>query len=476
MDNGLPAKLAAFTGKGYVIAPAGYGKTHLIAMAVKASSKRQLILTHTYAGVHAIKAKMRTLGVSSSLYQIDTLASWSLRLCLCFPQTSKWNKEYPDTKDWVKLYDATTSMFPRPFVKRLIQSSYAGLYVDEYQDCSSHQHKLIDELACLLPCRLLGDPMQAIFDFAEPPVDWVKEVYPHYKLLGELDKPWRWHTAGAIELGNWLDIARTHLHAGDQIPISGALPKGVTRVSVDLADFKNNKRLYVFYPFLENDESVIAIYSGDQKSKNKTHQLAKDLGGKFSSIEEVEGKALFSFIHKLEGTKNASQKLLLVLEFTKKCLSHVGGILSAATKRGEEAKVTKATKYPEVLDSANRYLQDPSSSNLSSLMKAIQENPETLLCRRDLLNRLMIVLRTHQENSETSLLESAQQYQRHFRHSGRPVRHNKLIGTTLLVKGLEYDHAIIIGADSMSPKELYVALTRGAKSITIVSMLNAIPA
>ena len=54
MDEDLPKKLAEFNGRGYVIAPAGYGKTHLIALAVKASPHRQLILTHTYAGANAI--------------------------------------------------------------------------------------------------------------------------------------------------------------------------------------------------------------------------------------------------------------------------------------------------------------------------------------------------------------------------------------------------------------------------------------
>lgn len=88
MDNDLPRKLAEFDGKGYVIAPAGYGKTHLIAMAVKASSTRQLILTHTYAGVNAIKKKMQTLAVPESRFQIETIASWALRICLYFPKSS----------------------------------------------------------------------------------------------------------------------------------------------------------------------------------------------------------------------------------------------------------------------------------------------------------------------------------------------------------------------------------------------------
>ena len=41
--------------------------------------------------------------------------------------------------------------------------------------------------------------------------------------------------------------------------------------------------------------------------------------------------------------------------------------------------------------------------------------------------------------------------------------------TTLLVKGLEFDHAIVLDAGSLARKELYVALTRGAKSLTVIS-------
>lgn len=476
MNEKLPKILSDFNGKGYVIAPAGYGKTHLIAMAVKASSTRQLILTHTYAGVNALKKKMQAEGVPASNFQIDTIASWALRICLYFPKTSNWKAECPNGNEWNNLYEACTVLLERPFVQRLVKSSYSGIYVDEYQDCSNLQHTLVEALTKLLPCRLLGDPMQAIFDFADNSVDWESQIFPNYQLLGELKIPWRWNLAGAPELGNWLDDARKRLSAGQQLSLAGPLPKGVKRQVVDLTDFTNPKRLNFFYKFLENKEAVIAIHSGDQQSKNKTHNLAKFLGGKFSSIEEVEAKTLFSFIKKIEAAKTASAKLCETIEFAKKCCTAVDKILSAPTRRGDYAEVTKATKYPELLKIANNYLKNASSLNLEKFLTAIKENPDTSTYRRDLLNRFIKVLRTHHENQELSLLESAQRYQREFRHSGRPIRHNKLIGTTLLVKGLEYSHAIILEAESMSPKELYVALTRGAKSITIVTTKNNIPA
>lgn len=475
MDDDLPTRLAGFRGKGYVIAPAGYGKTHLIATAVKASPNRQLILTHTYAGVNSIKAKMHALLVPASKYNIDTIASWALRLCLAYPASSRWKSPYPQNQEWTALYGACTTLLARPFVQRLVQCSYSGLYVDEYQDCSNQQHTLVSALAALLPCRLLGDPMQAIFDFSDQPVDWERQIYPEYELLGKLTTPHRWQLAGAPDLAGWLDKAGQELRAGRKVSLAGPLPKEVHHANVDLTDFSNPRRLNLFYSFLETDDSVIAIHSGDKKSKNKCHKLAQALGGKFSSIEEVEAKDLFGFIKKLGAARTAADRLLLVIDFAKKCCNGVGDVLSSATKRGDHAKATKATKYPELLVAANQYLVEASSSNLAAFFVALQRNPQTSTYRRDLLNRFMRVLRVHEDNPMLSLTECAHRYQQDFRHSGRPIRHNKLIGTTLLVKGLEYHHAIILEAESMSPKELYVALTRGAKTITIVSLASVLP-
>jgi DNA helicase-2/ATP-dependent DNA helicase PcrA len=70
---------------------------------------------------------------------------------------------------------------------------------------------------------------------------------------------------------------------------------------------------------------------------------------------------------------------------------------------------------------------------------------------------------------ELSLSEAAEMYHSEFRYKGRPVGHRKIIGTILLVKGLEFDHAIVLNAASLSKKELYVAITRGARSLKIVS-------
>lgn len=478
MSEELALKLNDFTTKGYVIAPAGYGKTHLIAMAVKAATKRQLILTHTFAGVNSLKTKMNALGVPASKYQIDTIASWSLRLCLAYPKTSGWKAEHPTGKQWSKLYQCCSELLGKQFIHRVVAATYAGVYVDEYQDCSDLQHALVCSLAEFMACRILGDPMQAIFDFGGDngsPVDWVASVYPTFICLGQLETPWRWKTTGDPTLGAWLKEAREKLEQGQKIDVSNGLPACVKRVYTT-PEYLAPKQYSSLMNLLGHQESVIALHGGDQQSKNKTHLLARTVGGRFSSIEEVEGKDLHSFIKKLVAAKTPQQGFLLALDFSKKCFTGVARTLTAGTQKGEVAKQSKATKYPPILFAANSYLASPTSAHLKAFFLALKANPETSAYRRDLLYRFLNVLKIHIDGGGATLTDAANLYQRDMRHTGRPINHRKLIGTTLLVKGLEYDHAVILDADALDAKDLYVAMTRGSKSLTIIGSKHYLPA
>ena len=106
---------------------------------------------------------------------------------------------------------------------------------------------------------------------------------------------------------------------------------------------------------------------------------------------------------------------------------------------------------------------------MSGFLIALKETQGIEIVRADLFYRALGVLKKHVLHPELSLAEAAEKYHGEFRYKGRPIGRRKLIGTTLLVKGLEFDHAIVLDAASLSRKELYVALTRGARSLTIIS-------
>ncbi len=469
----LSAVLAAHLGAGYVVAPAGYGKTHLIAASTARSERRQMILTHTYAGVNALRAKMRALGVSDRQYRIDTIASWSLRLALSYQQTSGWTEERPaDNARWSALYEDVAQLLDQEFIRRIVRASYGGLYVDEYQDCSVAQHAIVLRLARDLPCRILGDPLQGIFDFAgQDSIDWTRDVEGHFERLGTLEVPHRWDQVGANDLGAWLRDARTRLEGGQPIDLNAARPDSVRYVHgpADPQGLIQSQGNTCRYFECDGAHKIIAIHGGSQEYKVKCHTLSRNLGGRYSSIEEVEGKDLFSFIRKVEEAGTDADRLKEIIEFAKRCMTAVDANLPAGTRRGEHVNIQVNTRNPNAARMANTYLAAPSADAARSFLLALKKTAAVEIVRSDLFHRALGVLGKSALHPELSLSEAAELYQGEFRYKGRPVGRRKLIGTTLLVKGLEFDHAIVLDATSLSRKELYVALTRGARSLTIIS-------
>lgn len=54
---------------------------------------------------------------------------------------------------------------------------------------------------------------------------------------------------------------------------------------------------------------------------------------------------------------------------------------------------------------------------------------------------------------------------------GRPLP-GRAVGSTLLLKGLEAEVAVVLDADSLDAKNLYVAMTRGSKRLVLCSNLR----
>jgi DNA helicase-2/ATP-dependent DNA helicase PcrA len=326
------------------------------------------------------------------------------------------------------------------------------------------------KLARDLPCRLLGDPLQGIFDFNEQPVDWDRDISAMLESMGQLETPHRWDRAGTPAIGSWLGVIRGKLENRQPVDLTLDLPQGVTFKPVnDANDLFRIQANACRYFACDSHESVIAIHKGSQEYKSKCHALAKNVGGRFSSIEEIEGKALFSFIRKVQSARTNQLKLKEVVAFASQCMTAVKASLPAAALRGEHVRVRDNTRNPTVARAANACLADPSSKNTAGLLTAIKAIGEVQIIRADLFNRMMGVLRKHALHPELTLDEAGEKYHTQFRYTGRPVGRRKLIGTTLLVKGLEFDHAVVLDAQSLSRKELYVAITRGAKSLTIIS-------
>jgi DNA helicase-2/ATP-dependent DNA helicase PcrA len=360
-------------------------------------------------------------------------------------------------------------LFNRGFVKKVFKSTYTGVFVDEYQDCSLVQHDLVNKLVELRPTRLIGDPLQGIFNFGDGVVDWDLNIKPKFDELGVLTVPWRWKLSGAEPLGRWLFEIRDIIEKGN-IPNAPRGLKGFNHIHHDLDDQKDQKRLTEFRKLGREKGRCIVVFPGNGEYKNKTHVLSRCLSGIFTSIEEVEGKSLNRNIDKLIKAISHSEKLVIVISFAKLCMTSIGTLLPKATIEGRNAKINKRTNLPLLVRSANAYLVSGDITQLMKLLRGLSKHTKTNVYRRDLFSRFISVL---SYAKTVPLDEAIKRYKQDFRHLGRPIRMSNQIGTTLLVKGLEYEHCIVAYPTKMSAKEFYVALTRGTQSITVISQPDA---
>jgi DNA helicase-2/ATP-dependent DNA helicase PcrA len=108
-----------------------------------------------------------------------------------------------------------------------------------------------------------------------------------------------------------------------------------------------------------------------------------------------------------------------------------------------------------------------------SALAVLKTFPGAVLFRRELFEEMQRSLRLVIAGEATSLKDAVWQARNRTRFSGRRVG-RCIIGRTLLVKGLEFDHCVLLDADGLGAKDLYVALTRGARSLTVLSRAQTI--
>src|SRR6266508_4509668 len=132
------AETLASARRAYLIAPAGCGKTETIAVAAGVHGEgRQLVLTHTHAGVKALKDRLAKVGSPRGRVHVDTIAGFALRYGVSFPRRSALPTTEPAASDeWTAVYDGARRVFDARVGRGVLVESFDGLYVDEYQDCT----------------------------------------------------------------------------------------------------------------------------------------------------------------------------------------------------------------------------------------------------------------------------------------------------------------------------------------------------
>lgn len=456
---------------GAVEAPAGCGKTELIVSALRRHSdpKPVLVLTHTNAGVAALRHRLSRHRVPHDRYRLSTIDGWALRILKAFPARSGIAPAHLDLEDTRRDYPAIKAAIARLLAGRHIDdvlfASYSRVLVDEYQDCDPDQHSVVCHLATILPTVVLGDPMQEIFNWGGHHPDWDDDVVGRFPLVAELTRPWRWENAGAHQLGAWLLDARRTLKAGGKIDLQTA-PSDVTWVHLDgVADHEKQRRACLTRSPRAGGE-VLIMTGGVQKDLQR--KLAKQTPGAVT-IEAVDLTDVTDFAREVDLVAPGNLEAALDFAFAvmtgvdRESIAVRAATIAAGRHRAPpEAHELAAIRYREVGDAAS----------LIALFDALEAAEGARTFRPEILRACINALRS--SGPDVSLLEAAKRIREQQRVLGRLLP-TKAVGSPLLLKGLEGDVAVILDATDFdrdavkNRKNLYVAMTRGSRKLVVCS-------
>jgi len=436
-----------------VVAPAGHGKTEMLARAA-AQGKQTLILTHTHAGVHAISARARRLGVAKDSVTIDTIASWASRYAYAFPKLAGNPPRNPKGAEWNQVYQGALNVLSSPTTHRIVQASYERIFIDEYQDCEGHQHAIAVALARILPTVIFGDPMQGIFEFVDTKIGWGERVIPDFPVAAELTEPHRWSGSNPT-LGQWIADTRTRLLSGHPIDLREA---PITYLPVE-----NAFDMGLFFDGFDDREGPTAAIHCRRKICDG---LARASRGAFQAIEEIAAARLIDFAMQWDAAQFGRQKA-----------EALWSLLGDTMARNLAQAIPPDNLYE--FDARRQAAWDVlvatgSAQSGGDVIAHERGHPLARTFRGELLNDAKRALIELSYGRNESLVQACQHARQRLSHTGRSPS-KRVVSTPLLLKGLEFDHVLIPDAAHFlterfaCAKLFYVAISRARHSLTIAS-------
>ncbi|MBA8906457.1 UvrD-helicase domain-containing protein [Aminobacter ciceronei] len=453
--------------RGTITAPAGCGKTHLIADALTrhGEPKPILVLTHTNAGVAALRAKLERASVPSSRYRLATIDGWAIRLVKTFPARSGIAPAILELRnrgaDYPTIRDSAWRLLRDGHIKDILAATYDRLIVDEYQDCSARQHAIVYYAAQTLRTCVLGDPMQAIFGFGTDQLaDWERHVCQHFPIVGQLQIPQRWARVGEEAFGRWLLQIREHLARGGALDLA-SIPPNVSWIRLPGDQRDHEIRLAAGRTSAGADEKALVIADTRPASQR---DFAKQIPGAVT-VENVDLTDLIDFSDRFD--LSSTHALRHLVEFAGSVMTNVGSADMLA--RVDSLRAGRARREASEAESAAiRFTENPSYSAATAVLNTIAAQSGVRNHRPAILRGAYNMLKSCEASPGMAPGEAATIVREQSRLIGRPLA-KRTVGSTLLLKGLEAEICVILNPELMDRRHLYVAMTRGAKRLLICS-------
>jgi hypothetical protein len=200
----------------------------------------------------------------------------------------------------------------------------------------------------------------------------------------------------------------------------------------------------------------------------------------WQSIEALDEKKTAAFLA-LFGQASGPVVAAATVQFAVDCATGVATHFPSATRQrlrsGSQIGSSNDALRP-VFGSVNALLSAPTPGAAHRALLAISRLPDVRLYCREAWREVLDALRYASSQPDLTATDALARVRNQARLAGRRLE-PRVVSRPLLVKGLEYKHVVILDADQYTAVELYVALTRGSKSLTVISRqqtLTPVPA
>jgi DNA helicase-2/ATP-dependent DNA helicase PcrA len=440
--------------KSMVVAPAGNGKTHAIAICLKHTKGRQLILTHTHAGVASLKEKIIQQGIDYKHYRVETITGFAQKYVNAF----YCGDDVPEQEDSKAYYpfliDKAKNLFKLDPIRDVVRSTYSGLFVDEYQDCIIGQHNFIKTLGEILPIHILGDYLQGIFDFNGDTLVDFDEDLNDFEKFPNLTEPWRWKTNNP-GLGECLKKIRTLLEEKREIDLDlfNTYIETLVINENDKYDPRTDYNRNIWS--LMEDKNLLVIHP-DSANINVRINFTRSFNNSFVLVEALDNKDFYKFSKEFD-KMNSSNFYNILYKLFIKLFNGKTSIKIWFNESGVKQKRSESDKnLVRPIDEDIKKIKGKFSLSLIlNILKKTKKLPGIRCYRKELFWNLC------------SVYEAMKEIRNIKRRIGRKIE-GKCIGTTLLTKGLEFDTVAVLDAHKFKcPKNFYVAITRACKRLII---------
>lgn len=445
-------------------APAGHGKTEMIVDIVEHTNGRQLLLTHTHAGVDALQKRLHRRKVPKEKYAISTIAAFCIKWGLAFHNSASIDKDLsPYEKNagryYSQFYDGAKTVFENLWAGDILRATYSGIIVDEYQDCSLAHHKMFLVLNRYIPVIVLGDPLQGIFSLGEPLVDWGSI---EFNKVNVQTYPWRWRGTNPL-LGQYLTAIR-----GKLLPtLSGQICQFDIQTCNNSITFIDSSQFnpYALLKGLSPYRSVLYVAKWERQQIEFSNQMA----GIFQVDEKQDCELLYRFSNLFDST-HGSKLMRKTIEFIEQCATKVNKEVSSYINRLDSASFdfSRIKKHQDFGKLLVELQEKDRHEVVAQICNWFKNKHEFKFYRKELYYEMLRSIDYSRVNN-ISILDAALKIRKDSSLQKRYPQFRCLASRTLLSKGLEFDCVIIDNRTVLTAKEFYVAMTRAMKKIYIIS-------